>query len=195
MERAHVLLRAGGRKPVEKQVFIMPQVDDLLFQAALAGQPQAINELLHQVQPDVVRYARLQCLVSDLDDAIQDALLMLSRRVDGVRAMAAFASRLWRSVRQMYRRLRPQTPSGDDPYDAAALEVWLAQRERGQLQLEMVHMLESLPVSYRQIILLRDIEELGMAEIASVLDISKASAKNRLHRARAKAREYLLAEG
>ncbi|PXF29222.1 hypothetical protein WH50_22045 [Pokkaliibacter plantistimulans] len=177
----------------------MPQVDDFLFQAALAGQPQAINELLHQVQPDVVRYARLQCLVSDLDDAMQDALLMLSRRADGVRAMAAFASRLWHAVRQAYRwtyqRLRPQTPSGHDTSDAAALEIWLAQRERGQLQLEMVHMLESLPVSYRQIILLRDIEELGMAEIAAVLDISKASAKNRLHRARAMAREYLLAEG
>ncbi|MDH2431997.1 sigma-70 family RNA polymerase sigma factor [Pokkaliibacter sp. MBI-7] len=173
----------------------MPQVDDLLFQAALAGQPQAINELLHQVQPDVVRYARLQCLVSDLDDAMQDALLMLSRRANGVRAMAAFAGRLWRSVRLAYRRLRPQLPSGYDTSDAAVLEGWLAQRECGQLQLEMVHMLESLPVSYRQIILLRDIEELGMAEIASVLDITKASAKNRLHRARAMAREYLLAEG
>jgi RNA polymerase sigma factor (sigma-70 family) len=52
---------------------------------------------------------------------------------------------------------------------------------------------ESLPPDYREILLLRDFEELTIGEIAQRLGITPAAAKSRLHRARTLAREYLLA--
>ncbi len=51
--------------------------------------------------------------------------------------------------------------------------------------------LESLPAHYREIILLRDLDGLSIAEISDKLRLSREAAKARLHRARALAREYL----
>ena len=53
--------------------------------------------------------------------------------------------------------------------------------------------LQSLPPQYLEVILLRDFEELSIAEIAVQLQLTAAAVKSRLHRARALRREYLLA--
>lgn len=58
--------------------------------------------------------------------------------------------------------------------------------------MELASALESLPAEYRQIILLRDFEELAISEIAERLGITRAATKSRLHRARLLAREHLL---
>ena len=50
-----------------------------------------------------------------------------------------------------------------------------------------------LPGHYRDIILLRDFEELSIKEIAASLKLTSAATKSRLHRARELAREYILA--
>lgn len=43
---------------------------------------------------------------------------------------------------------------------------------------------DALPDNYREVLLLRDVEELSTLEAATVLQISTASIKVRLHRAR-----------
>ena len=52
--------------------------------------------------------------------------------------------------------------------------------------------IQSLPDHYREVILLRDIEELSIDEIASVLGLTRESVKARIHRARFMIREYLI---
>ncbi|MGH6709094.1 MAG: sigma factor-like helix-turn-helix DNA-binding protein [Bradyrhizobium sp.] len=52
--------------------------------------------------------------------------------------------------------------------------------------------IQSLPDHYREVILLRDIEEFSIDEIAGVLDLSRESVKARIHRARIMIREYLI---
>jgi DNA-directed RNA polymerase specialized sigma24 family protein len=54
-----------------------------------------------------------------------------------------------------------------------------------------VRALESLPAIYRQVILLRDMEQLTIGEVALGLGITREAAKSRIHRARALVREYL----
>jgi RNA polymerase sigma factor (sigma-70 family) len=61
-----------------------------------------------------------------------------------------------------------------------------------ELRIDLVRALESLPLPYRQVMVLRDMQELTMAEIAAELGVTVAAAKSRLHRARALVREYLL---
>ena len=51
--------------------------------------------------------------------------------------------------------------------------------------------INSLPPHYRELVVLRDIEELTIDEIAQTLDASREAVKARLHRARALLREYL----
>ena len=77
-----------------------------------------------------------------------------------------------------------------DPYDEEKLDHWLGSHSREGLRMELASALESLPADYRQIILLRDFEELTVRELAERLGISRAAAN--LHRARTMAREYLL---
>lgn len=56
----------------------------------------------------------------------------------------------------------------------------------------LAHKLQSLPPTHLEVILLRDFEELSIAEIAAQLQLTNAAVKSRLHRARTLTREYLL---
>ena len=60
-----------------------------------------------------------------------------------------------------------------------------------ELRMDVARALAALPERYRQIILLRDLEELTMTEIAPHMTISAEAAKSLLRRARAAARRLL----
>ncbi len=160
--------------------------------AAHQGDAAALERLLRLARPDVRRYAQRHCLISDVDDAVQEALLILSRRVQQLRVLAAFSGWLIRIVQRECRRLG-RLAFRYDPYDEAQLEQWLVTHSTDQLRLELVQALQSLPAPAREVILLRDFEELTIGEMAQRLQLSTAAVKSRLHRARQLAREYLLA--
>jgi RNA polymerase sigma factor (sigma-70 family) len=164
-----------------------------LLQAAHGGDARAMEQLLRLCRPDVRRYAQRHCLISDVDDAVQEALLLLARRLHALRALAAFSGWLLRVVQRECRRLG-RVAFAYDPYDEEKLEQWLLRHEDDQsLRLELSQALQSLPPHYREVLLLRDFEELAIAEIAARLGLTVAATKSRLHRARELAREYLLA--
>ena len=56
-------------------------------------------------------------------------------------------------------------------------------------------MIAGLPDHYREVLVLRDIEELTAPEAAAQLGLSVDAVKSRLHRARSLLREQLLASG
>ena len=162
-----------------------------LVEAARGGDPDALQRLLRVCRSDVRRYAQRHCLISDVDDAVQEALLIVSRRVSSLRAVAAFSGWLLRVVQRECRKLGRVTLRYD-PYDEEALEAWLSTRDDNALRLDLAHALEALPAHYREVILLRDFEELTIGEMAARLQLTAAAVKSRLHRARELAREYLL---
>lgn len=173
----------------------MPQVGRAgLIAAARAGDLSAAEALLSTCQPDIRRYARRQChAASDIDDAVQEVLLILYRRVHELRAVEAFSHWLFRVVDRVClrlgRRLLRLPPS---PLEEVEARLGLATRSDPELRLDLAAAIQSLPLPYREAILLRDVEELTIAEIAGRLSITKAAAKARLHRARALVREYIL---
>ena len=59
------------------------------------------------------------------------------------------------------------------------------------LRIDLVRALESLPDIYREVILLRDMEQLTIGEVADHLRITREACKSRIHRGRALLREYL----
>ena len=54
-----------------------------------------------------------------------------------------------------------------------------------------MHALESLSPHLREVILMRDLQEMTIGEIAHALKATRAAVKARLHRARNLIREYL----
>jgi RNA polymerase sigma-70 factor (ECF subfamily) len=69
-----------------------------------------------------------------------------------------------------------------------------AQVPQDELRIDLVRALESLPAIYREVILLRDMEQLTISEVADRLGITREACKSRIHRGRALMREYLQAD-
>jgi len=160
--------------------------------SAQRGDPAAIERLLVVCQTDARRYAQRHCRVSDIDDAVQEALLTISRKVKALRNAAAFSSWLFvvikRECRKLERVMFRTTTLEDD-----VAEKQIAARTDSELRMDLIKALESLPAHYLEIVLLRDFEELSISEISDHLGEPVGAVKSRLHRARELVREYLLA--
>lgn len=164
--------------------------DNLVF-AAQTGDPAAIGRLLAVCQADARRYAYKHCHASDVDDAVQEALLIISRKVTGLKAAAAFSSWLFTVIKRECRRLE-RTMFKTDALDEDMAERQVARKSDDALRMDLAAALESLPAHYLEVVLLRDFEELTIGEIAARLGEQDGAVKSRLHRARELVREYLL---
>ncbi|MGE8454544.1 MAG: RNA polymerase sigma factor [Pseudomonadales bacterium] len=162
-----------------------------LIHAAQTGDPVAIGRLLAVCQADARRYAYKHCQASDVDDAVQESLLVISRKVKGLKAAAAFSSWLFTVIKRECRRLE-RMMFKHDPLDEELVEQQLACRTDEALRVDLANALESLPAHYLEVVLLRDFEELTIAELAERLDEPPGAIKSRLHRARELVREYML---
>jgi RNA polymerase sigma factor (sigma-70 family) len=159
--------------------------------AAQLGDSAALHRLLLASRIDARRYARRHCQSSDIDDAVQEALLILAAKISALKAAAAFSGWLFTIVRRECRKLARAVVHHESLEDDR-VESYLAEKTDMALRLNLSLALESLPSHYRQVILLRDFEERTIAEMAGALNEGPAAIKSRLHRARALVREYLL---
>ncbi len=164
---------------------------ETLILAAQSGDTVALNRLLVACQSDARRYARRHCAASDIDDAVQESLLILAKKVKALRAAAAFSGWLFTVVRRECQRLsRKMFGQGESIEDLA--DSQLACRSDESLQIDLVAALESLPAHYLEVLLLRDFAELTISEMATKLGMQVPGVKSRLHRARELVREYLV---
>jgi RNA polymerase sigma factor (sigma-70 family) len=162
-----------------------------LVERARAGDPHALDAMLTLCRADITRYARRHCEADDVEEAVQDALWILYRRLGGLKSAAALAGWLFQIVRRtcvaLFRRRRRHLPIEDAP--AASL------RDGGasdlELRLAITGIIAGLPQSYRDILLLKDVQGLSADEAATALGISPEAARSRLHRARALVRAAL----
>jgi RNA polymerase sigma factor (sigma-70 family) len=162
-----------------------------LISLAQSGDHDAITALLRASQPDIRRYARRACRLEDVDDAVQEAMTKVSRHIAGLRRPAAYIGWLFVMVRRECSRLARAMRLIGQPLDDFADRIELSQRPEAELRLDLASAIQSLPAHYRTILLLRDIEELSIAEIAEHTGLSREATKARLHRARLMVREYL----
>ncbi|WP_241047962.1 RNA polymerase sigma factor [Achromobacter xylosoxidans] len=168
-------------------------VDDRnnLIIAAQTGDAAALSRLLAVCQADARRYAYKHCHASDVDDAVQESLLIISRKVSGLKAAAAFTSWMFTIIKHECRRLA-RLMFKHEPLPDEVAEELLLHRPDDELRIDLANALESLPAHYLEVVLLRDFEELTIAEIAARLGEQPGAVKSRLHRARELVREYML---
>jgi RNA polymerase sigma factor (sigma-70 family) len=162
-----------------------------LIHAAQAGDSIAIEQLLILCQADARRYAYRHCQASDIDDAVQESLIVISRKIKGLKAAAAFSSWLFIVIKRECRKLE-RMMTRHVPLDDEIAERHLMRKADDSLRIDLARALESLPAHYLEVVLLRDFEELTIAEIAERLGEQPGAVKSRLHRARELVREYLL---
>ena len=171
-----------------------------LIAAILAGDIQLYHELIRPYERTVFMTA-LSILKNEADaeEIAQEAFLKAFRNIAAFRAESKFGTWLISIVINEGRaRLRRQAiirmESLDDNSEENAGISPALLRDWHEIPLEIVEqkqtreMLQSavlsLPDIYREVFLLRDVEELSVVETAQALEISISSVKVRLHRAR-----------
>lgn len=160
-----------------------------LLPLAQAGDQGALVTLLATTQRDIRRYARRSCQLEDVDDAVQEALTVMARRIKALRTPAALLGWLFVVVSRECYRLARRTMRFRQPVDALADDLVL--KPEPELRYDLACAIEALPEHYRRIVIARDIEERTIGEIAAADGISREATKARLRRARELLREYL----
>lgn len=154
------------------------------------------------IDPTARVLRRLGVPSADVDDAVQQVFLTLSRRLADVEegAERAFLYRTALHVaaharRTMARRREVAEEAEGPPSTAPSAEELLDRRRAAEL-LEQV--LDAMADDLREAFVLHEVEEVSMAEIATLLDIPAGTVASRLRRAREEFRERvarLKAEG
>ncbi len=160
------------------------------IEAARDGDLAALERVLVASRQNLRRYAEYHCVINDAEDAVQESLILASRRIGSLRVVESFTSWMFRIVKRecnrMKRGLRMITG------DAITEDIQpITPFEPVELRQDVAAALQALPAHYRQIVLLRDLEGYSIEEIAERLQLSREAAKSRLHRARLLARQYL----
>jgi RNA polymerase sigma-70 factor, ECF subfamily len=171
-----------------------------MIAAILAGDTRQFHELIRPYERSVYVMA-LSMLKNEADaeDAAQEAFLKAFRALGSFRADSKFSTWLvsitLNEARSRLRRSQAgKTESLDEPageqshVSPAVLTDWREipseTLERQEVRLILQQAITGLPPIYREVFLLRDVEELSVNESAATLGISVASVKVRLHRAR-----------
>ncbi|WP_409179861.1 RNA polymerase sigma factor [Amycolatopsis sp. VS8301801F10] len=163
-----------------------------LVAAARDGDEASIAVLVSGAYPHVRRFAFSLCASSqDAEDAAQEAMLVLFRKIGTLRATAALASWMFRIVRNECLRRARSWARRDEPIPETAGPS-AEEDVLGRLEVERLSAaVASLPADQRGVLILRDIQGLPGKTVAKALGLSTAAMKSRLHRARAAVRARL----
>jgi RNA polymerase sigma-70 factor, ECF subfamily len=170
-----------------------------MIASILAGNTHEFHTLIQPYERSVYSMA-LSMLQNEADaeDAAQEAFLKAFRNLDKFRGEAKFSTWLISiTLNEARSRLRQKKTAKTDSLDEltdgghvspALLRDWREipsqALERQEVRLLLQDAITDLPTIYREVFVLRDIEDLSVNQSAEALGISVAAAKVRLHRAR-----------
>ncbi len=156
-----------------------------VVEAARAGDHESIIALVGGSRPHVTRFARSLCASpQDAEDAAQEALIILYRKIGTLRASGALASWMFRIVRHECLR-RARALVRDQTWTSQVLGVSAEDEVLGRLEAERVaQVIGALPELQRRVLIMRDVQGLPGRTVAEALGLSLAAMKSHLHRAR-----------
>ena len=142
------------------------------------------------------RFARWLCRPGEADDVVQDAILRAYRGFEALRGSDAKAWLLTivrnchlTAVKQQQRRVFVPLPEDGEATEGDALVASDATPEEETIMSDHKQVLErllaSLPEEHRTVLMLREIEEMDYAQIASVTNVPIGTVMSRLARSRA----------
>jgi RNA polymerase sigma-70 factor (ECF subfamily) len=182
--------------------------DDLdLVRSTQNGDLSAFEQLVKRYDRKLLRIAQhVTHNLEDAQDVVQEAFLKAFQHLDQFRGESKFSTWLIRiTINQSFMKLRKhgavRETSLDDNFqadgDMLPMEVvdWAPNPEQlygaSELRDILVEALHELRPSLRPVFVLRDIEGLSIEQTAEVLNVSRATVKARLWRARLQLRERL----
>lgn len=178
--------------------------DEELVSRILAGDTAEFETLMRRYNRRVYRTAR--AVVRDdaeAEDIAQEAYVRAYQHLDQFQGRSSFATWLTsiafhEALARVRKRSRQQEIDAMDESSRDSLPQ-LAVRDgspeqsasASEISILLESSIDSLPDKYRQVFVLRDVEEMSTTEAAECLGISEENVKVRLHRARALMRREL----
>jgi len=194
------LTRATGRRDPEEEVALIARV--------CAGEKQLFYELIRPYERSVyvAAFSVLQN-EGDAEDAAQEAFLKAFSHLSSFRSESKFSTwliqialneaRMKRRKDRKYLYDSIDEPGEDESGDyfprdfADWREIPSEALQRTELRRALQKAIASLHPKYREVFVMRDIQHLSIAETAAALEITEASVKTRLLRARLRMRDTL----
>ncbi|MFI9646430.1 RNA polymerase sigma factor [Streptomyces sp. NPDC052040] len=176
-----------------------PADSEELARRAAAGDGAALDTLLLHIRPEVLRRCgRFLPCREDAEEAAQDALLQVARKITTFQGRSRFSTWLYTVVancaRQKYRELKRRAveqPVAVDPaeqVDPRTTSVIAGSR------IDLLEALERLEREHPHLVaplVYRDICQLEYAEVAERIGVPLGTLKSRLHEARRQVRPWL----
>ena len=172
-----------------------------LIRRIVSGEKELFHDLIRPYER--MAYLTVFSIVkneADAEDGAQEAVISAYRHLSSFRAEAKFSTWLTTiAINEGRKRLRKAKSAAESSieeevedkegdYTPAPLTDWreipLEALERKELREALRRAVASLPDIYRQVFILRDLEELNIEETAEALGLKAGLVKVRLHRAR-----------
>jgi RNA polymerase sigma-70 factor, ECF subfamily len=179
-----------------------PEFEADCIRRILAGERQLFHALISPCERAI--YFMLFSLLrneAEAEDAAQDTAIKVYQNLKNFRGDSQFRTwvlsiarneglgRLRKAATRREDSLDADTDEQTGDYTPAILTSWREvpseALERQELGAMLRKAVEGLPAIYRNVVLLRDIEEMDVRETAAALGITEGAVKVRLHRARA----------
>ena len=186
-----------------------PEIEAALIERVRGGEHEAFYDLVRPHERGIY-LAALSVLNNDADaeEVVQEAILKAFKALPRFRGDARFSTwiiqitinearmKLRKDRRHLYDSLDEPRRGEDEgdyvPRDFADWrEIPSEALETARLRQALRRALDSLSPKYRQVLVLRDVEHLNIAETAKLLGITEAAVKTRLLRARLIMRDAL----
>ena len=173
-----------------------------LVKRAQQGDSDAFASLFYSHKARIYSVClRMTNNTAEAEDLTQDAFLQVFRKLATFRGDSALSTWLYRiavnTVLMHFRKKALRQVSLDEPYNQDAKQVRREYGSRdGRLvssvdRIALARAIKELPVGYRTIFLLHEVEGYEHQEIAELLDCSVGNSKSQLHKAKLRIRELL----
>lgn len=178
--------------------------DEEVVERVLAGETALFEIIMRRYNQRLYRISR-SVLQNDgeAEDVMQDAYVRAYEHLYQFAGKAAFATWLTRIAlhEALARKRRRQRTEELDAIQEARGDSMLifkssrpdpeAETAQSQLREVLESAIEALPETYRMIVVMREVEEMDVAETAATLGVSESVVKTRLHRAHAMLRREI----
>ena len=180
-----------------------------LIAEILAGNPERFYELIAPIERRVyvTAYDIVQS-AAEAEDVAQEAILKAFRSLKSFRGDSKFSTWLFRiTMNEARMRLRKNrevsldelvAEDQENGYTPMQLADWREIPADAVIRQDLAEHLEAaiaaLPVAYREVLILRDIDRISILQTAEILGLTVPNVKVRLLRARLMLRDYFVSE-
>ena len=182
--------------------------DEELIKKFQNGDVGAYNQIVYRYKDRLLNF--IYRFLNDIDraeDLVQDTLIKLYTHKDSYREIAKFstwiytiAGNLAKTELRKLKRRKTYSVSDLSRYDhefvikspdgSAEIEA-----ESITIEKSIQHALNQLPIDFKTIIILRDIQELSYEDISKIVDVPIGTVKSRINRGRLKLQKLLTDKG